>query len=60
MNNEFHEFVTAVGALAEALRMFNSALLKNGFSRSEALELTHTYLRETISNANNNENKEDF
>lgn len=55
MSKELNEFVTAVGALAEALRLFRHELIKNGFTRKEALDLTHTYLRETLSNANNKE-----
>ena len=54
MSKELSEFITAVGALAEALRMFRVALLKNGFSQSEAMRLTEVYLREALSNSNKN------
>ena len=57
MNDELKQFVLGIGALAESLRLFRDELLKNGFSRTEAMSLTSTFLRETISNANNN--KED-
>jgi hypothetical protein len=58
MNEELKQFVLAMGALAESLRMFRHELLKNGFSPAEAMRLTEVYLRETISGAFNN-NKED-
>lgn len=44
MNN----LVTAIGALAEVCGLFQQHLLKQGFSRKEALELTKTYLSTTI------------
>jgi hypothetical protein len=58
MNDDVKQFVLAVGALAETLRVFRTELLKNGFSRAETMELTKTYLQQTLASANSN-NKEE-
>ena len=58
MNEELEQFVLGMGALAESLRLFRDELLKNGFTRSEAMRLAEAFLRETISSATN-KNKED-
>jgi hypothetical protein len=58
MNDDLKNYVLAMGALAESLRLFREELKKNGFSSAEALRLTEVYLRETISGAFN-KNKED-
>lgn len=42
------DLVTAFGALAEICGVFHKHLLKQGFRRREALELTKTYLSITI------------
>lgn len=44
MNN----IITAIGALAEICGLFHKNLLKQGFRRREALELTKAYLSITI------------
>jgi hypothetical protein len=58
MSEDLKNYVLAMGALAESLRLFREELKKNGFSSAEALRLTEVYLRETISGAFN-KNKED-
>lgn len=49
MNKGLQEFITAVGALAEMMRLFRDELLKNGFSRREAIQLTQAFMVEQIS-----------
>lgn len=55
MNDELKNFVTGIGALAEALRLFRDELLKNGFSRDETIFLTKAFLQETLSAQKNKE-----
>lgn len=43
------EFIMAVGALAEVMRLFRDELLKNGFTRREAIQLTQAFMVEQIS-----------
>jgi len=51
--NEVEKFLTSLGALAEALGSFRDNLMKNGFSRDEAVGLC----AEMLSNLfNRNEN----
>ena len=42
------EFIAAVGALAEMCGFFREELLKQGFSRKEAMELVQTYIESTL------------
>ena len=48
MNNQLNEFITAMGALAEMLRLFREELLKNGFTREETLKLVEAFMLEQI------------
>lgn len=43
-----NDLVTAIGALAEMCGLFQQHLLKQGFTRKEALELTKTYISTTM------------
>ena len=44
MNEGLKDYIQAMGALAEAMALFRRKLMKNGFTRDEALELTKVYL----------------
>ena len=44
MNNNVDKFVTGMGALAEALGVFRDGLIKNGFTREEALGLCAEFM----------------
>lgn len=59
MNKKAEDIVNAVGSLAEICRLFYSHLVKLGFTRGEALELTKGYIRATMTPINNN-HSEDF
>lgn len=48
MNNPAQEAILAIGALAEVCGEFYRQLMKQGFSKTEALSLTSDYLRATI------------
>ena len=48
MNNELKTFIQAVGALAEVMRLFRDSLIKNGFTRREAIQLTETFMVEQL------------
>lgn len=54
MNDDVKQLVTAIGALAETCCEFTKQLQKNGYSRAEAVALTHTYLKTIVT-----QNKED-
>jgi hypothetical protein len=38
------DLITATGALAEMMRMFRDELMKNGFTRTEAITLTQAFM----------------
>lgn len=58
--NGLKDLVNAIGSLGEMCGLFRASLLKCGFTREEALELTKTYLQVTLSSANKGgEEKED-
>lgn len=48
MNNQANEAILAIGATAELCGEFYRQLMKQGFSKAEALQLTSDYLRATI------------
>lgn len=47
-NKELSEFMFAVGVLAETMRLYRDELLKNGFTRKEAIQLTQAFMLEQI------------
>jgi hypothetical protein len=48
MNEGLKEFITAVGALAEMMRLFRDELMKNGFTRRETIQLVEAFMVEQI------------
>jgi hypothetical protein len=58
MNENLKELITAVGVLAEMMRLFREELLKNGFSRSETLYLVSAFMQAQLKNNNNNKQEE--
>lgn len=56
MSSELQEFITAMGALAEMMRLLRDELLKNGFTRREAIQLTQAFMVEQISKKPKEEN----
>ena len=45
MNTEFQKLIDSVGAASEILRLFYNSLIKQGFTKQEALYLTGNYLK---------------
>lgn len=56
MREEVKELITAVGAMAEYMALLRDELMKNGYTRKEAVELTKAYLLEFAKP--NNDDKE--
>lgn len=48
MNDEVNKTITAIGSLAELCWIFFSGLLKQGFTKKQALELTITFMNNTM------------
>ena len=48
MNDEVKNTITALGGLAEMCWIFFSALLKQGFSKRQAVDLTMAFLNNTM------------
>lgn len=44
MTSQVQNLIAAIGSLAEMCGIFYQQLLKNGFSKKQALELTKEYL----------------
>lgn len=55
MENGLKEYIQAVGALAEMMRLYRDELMKNGFTRREAIQLTQTFMLEQLKNNNKEE-----
>ena len=56
MSDAVKELVTAIGAISETLGLLRESLIKNGFTRQEAVQMCNTYLATTVSNGKNNQN----
>ena len=48
MNDEVNKTLTAIGGLAELCGMFFKSLIKQGFTKKQALELTIVFLNNTM------------
>ena len=48
MNDKTREIILYIGALSEILGEFTMQLQKRGYSRSEAMRLTETFLKSQI------------
>lgn len=48
MENNFREFINAVGALSEIAGLLRDQLVKNGFTRVEACQMVSTILASMI------------
>lgn len=56
MNEGLKDFIQAVGALAEVMRLYREELLKNGFTRKEAIQLTQAFMLEQLRLNNKEDN----
>lgn len=48
MTPQVQKVVTAIGSLAEMCGIFYQQLIKNGFSKKQAFDLTRVYLLNTV------------
>lgn len=55
MNDKASELIISIGALAEMSGEFMKQLLKQCFSREEALALVRTFIHATLTKPNNKE-----
>ena len=55
MNEELKNLITAVGILAELMRLLREELLKNGFTRQETMYLVAEFMKHQIKPKNNNQ-----
>jgi hypothetical protein len=55
MNEELKALINAVGILAEMMRLLREELLKNGFTRQEALYLVAEFMKNQLKSNNNNQ-----
>lgn len=55
MDDKTQELILAIGALAETSGLLHKELIKNGFSRKEALEIVKSYVAETTHPRNTKE-----
>lgn len=58
MNEEVQKLLNAIGGIAESLGVLRENLIKNGFTRLEAIQLCNTYLKAALlAPRGNTENK---
>ena len=55
MNKEIQELLTAVGALGEMSGLLRDELIKNGFTRREAVSLVGNFISTTFNPSKNKE-----
>jgi hypothetical protein len=58
MNEGLKKLINAVGVLAEMMRLLREELLKNGFTRAEAIYLVGEFMKNQIKFNNNNNQEE--
>lgn len=51
MSDSIKDLINGMGALAETAGIFRDMLVKNGFTRSEAISMCKTYISTTLSSA---------
>lgn len=56
MDNQLENFIETIGSMAEMAAIIREALIKNGFTRSEAVDIASNFIISMISNAGGNNN----
>lgn len=56
MDNQLENFIEAIGSMAEMAAIIREALIKNGFTRSEAVDIASNFIISTMRNAGGNNN----
>ena len=58
MDDKLRNIIEGIGSMAEMAAIIRDALIKNGFTRSEAVDIASNFITSIIRNAggNNNDN----
>ena len=56
MDNQLENFIETIGSMAEMAAIIREALIKNGFTRSEAVGIAGNFITSVMRNAGGNNN----
>lgn len=56
MENHLENFIETIGSMAEIAAIVRDALIKNGFTRSEAVDIASNFITSMMRNAGGNNN----
>ena len=56
MDSQLKKLIEGIGSMAEMAAIIRDALIKNGFTRSEAVEIASNFITSIIRNAGGNNN----
>ena len=56
MDNQLRKLIEGIGSMAEMAAIIRDALIKNGFTRSEAVDIASNFITSIIRNAGGNNN----
>lgn len=56
MDNHLKNFIETIGSMAEMAAIIREALMKNGFTRSEAVDIASNFIISMMCNAGGNNN----
>lgn len=56
MDDQLSNFIETIGSMAEMAAIIREALIKNGFTRSEAVGITSNFITSMMRNAGGNNN----
>lgn len=56
MDDQLSNFIETIGSMAEMAAIIREALIKNGFTRSEAVGIANNFITSMMRNAGGNNN----
>lgn len=56
MDDQLRNLIEGIGSIAEMAAIIRDALIKNGFTRSEAVDIASNFITSIIRNAGGNNN----
>ena len=56
MDNQLKKLIEGIGSMAEMAAIIRDALIKNGFTRSEAVDIASNFITSIIHNSGGNNN----
>lgn len=56
MDNQLENFIETIGSMAEMAAIIREAFIKNGFTRSEAVDIASSFIISMMRNAGGNNN----